>query len=332
MQDQNIPWKGNVNADLPKPIDVEPAIAGSGGDDHTYAVARSIAELTADFDLYSSWMQEWNQRCIPPWDQYRLAHNIRKGWNAIHGHDGFYLPPPDVIPHVRKSRVALRRLDELAFTAKGKFGELLAFLKPKRKAIPTSEAIIDRLYPGNPLICRAAGGEWWARTAPRESIRGVEHEFEWIVPSPMSKVTGYTKTGRPGSHRCRDNSGPRIYIVIEFDYGKTFKKRIEAWAAEGISTRDVQAMLILWLATTGEPRAWPFMIVDTGGKSLHSWYQISKRFSEQNALDLLARAIPFGADPRADQPEQFFRFPGGTRKSDRCQPQPVLFYDTSKLV
>jgi hypothetical protein len=120
--------------------------------------------------------------------------------------------------------------------------------------------------------------------------------------------------------------------VIEFDFTKLFQKHIDAWAAKGISTRDVQAWLVHWLGTTGEPRQWPFMIVDTGGKSLHNWYQINKKFSEQNALDLLSRAIPLGADKRAEQPEQFFRFPGGTRKSERSQPQPVLYYDPAKLV
>ena len=327
-----MPRMAGVKIDLPRVIDIEPAIAGSGGDDHTYAVAQQIAACTADFDLFVSWMREWNRRCKPPWDDYWLLHNVRKGWRLVHGDDEFYLPPVDTLPRAKASKVSFKRLDEIAFTAKGKFDELLAFLKPRRRRIPTSEAIIDRIYPDNPLICRAAGAEQWARTDTRESFRGVEEEFEWIVPSPMSKVTGYTKEGKAGSHRCRDNAGPRIYVVIEFDFTKIFAKHIAAWAAAGISTRDVQAMLILWLATTGEPRRWPFMIVDTGGKSLHSWYQISKQFSEQNALDLLTRALPFGADKRAEQPEQFFRFPGGTRKSEKSQPQPVLYYDPKKLV
>ena len=322
----------SVNIDLPRVTDIEGAIAGSGGDDHTYATAKMIAELCDNFDLALSWMQEWNRiMCKPPWEDYRVMYNIARAWKWAHPEEEFYVPPPDLYPRVKKSRVSFKSLDLVAFTSRGKYEELLAFLRTKG-AIPSSEEIIDRLYPRNPLICRASGDERWARTAPRESFRGVETQMEWIVPSPMRKVTGYTKDGKPGSHRCRDNAGPRKYIVVEFDFTKLFNKHIEAWARAGISTRDVQAMLIYTLATSGEPRRWPFMIVDSGGKSLHSWYQISKKFSEQNALDLLARAVPFGADPKADEPERFFRFPGGTRSSEKNQPQPVLFYDQNRLV
>lgn len=339
MRDKIISFPGisqGLEIDLPRVIDIEPAVSGSRGDDHTFAVAKQIAACTADFELYAAWMREWNRTCRPPWDENRLGHNIRKGWREVHGEalEGcpeFYVPPPDNLLWARRSRLSIKALNRIAFSATGAFAEMLeAFSKKK---LPPLEVIIDQMYPGDPLLCRAAGSETWARTAPRESIRGVEHEFEWIVPSPMSKETGHTKEGKPGSHRCRDNSGPRIYLVIEFDFDpKTFGRQLEAWAKKGISGHDVQAALIRHLALEGEPRQWPFMIVDTGGKSLHSWYEISWRFPEQSALDLLARAIPLGADKRAEQPEQFFRFPGGHRKSEKGQPQTILFYNEKNLV
>jgi hypothetical protein len=149
----------------------------------------------------------------------------------------------------------------------------------------------------------------------------------------MSKVTGLAPTtGNPNSHRCIGNAGPMKYIVIEFDLDSRFDSIKPKWEAEGISLRDVQAALIHHLATTGKPKAWPFMIVDSGGKSLHSWFQINANFPKSAALALLARAVPLGADHRANETERFFRFPGGTRKSEKSQPQPVLLYDPSKLV
>ena len=336
MQDQIIAPKdwGQVDFDLPRVCDIEPAISGSGGDDHTFAVAKQIASSTADFELYAAWMTEWNRGCQPPWPAARLAYNIRKGWNAVHGKEGineFYVPEPDNLLWAKKSKVSFKSLDRIAFKAKGAFDELreaAAGMAP----LPPLPELIDQMYPKNPLLCRAAGSEAYARTGDRESIRGAEHLMEWIVPSPMTKVTGYTKEGKPGSHRCRDNAArKRRYIVIEFDFTKDFKSHLEAWAKEGISGRDVQAALIRFLAITGEPRQWPFLIVDTGGKSLHSWYAIHRHFDEQNALDLLSRAIPLGADKRAGQPEQFFRFPGGIRRSDNNQPQTIVFYDRTKL-
>ena len=335
MHDDDTPFFGisqGISDSLPDISAIDPAIEFQGGDDHTFAVARNMARCTADFEKYAAWMMEWNKRCQPPWPALRMARNIRKAWKDVHEiSEEFYVPEEDNLPRVKRSRVSFKRLNEIAFESKGAYQELLE-AAAKMDPLPTCEKLIDEIYPGDPLICRAAKSETWARTAPRSSIRGVEHEMEWIVPSPMSKLTGVTKEGRPGSHRCRDNAArKRRYIVIEFDFGKTFKEHIEAWAAAGISTRDVQAALIKWLATTGNPRAWPFLIVDSGGKSLHSWYAIHKRFNEQNALDLLARAVPFGADHRADEPERFFRFPGGTRKSEKSQTQTVLFYDRKKL-
>lgn len=339
MQDQNIVPQGRnqVNIDVPRICDLEPSISGSYGDDQLWAAAKAMACCTADFELYRQWMLEYNRtRCKPPWPLARVAYYVRKEWRLTHGdHEPgeVYLPPEDNRPRVKRSRVSAKRLDELAENAKGMYESLLEFLSPKRKAIPSSEAVIDRLYPGNPWICRASKSQRWAYTDTRESFRGVEKEMEWIVPSPMLAKTGFAySTERADSPRCKENAGARVYIVIEFDFGKTFAKHLEAWAAKGISSRDVQACLIHWLATTGEPRRWPFMIVDSGGKSLHSWFQISSKFHEQNALDLLARAIPLGADWRADEPERFFRFPGGTRKSENNQPQPILFYDQKRLV
>ena len=280
-------------------------------------------------------MQAWNtQRCRPPWPAYRVEYKTRQGWEEVHGQEGL---PSEIgnyprLGKVRKSKVNFKALDKIAFQAKGDYQRLLegmAGMDP----LPPLETIIDQMYPGNPWIARAAGSQKWAYTDRRESIRGKEKEFEWIVPNPMISQTGYAKSTRnPNSYRCETNAATtRRYIVIEFDFTKDFKSNLEAWAKEGISGRDVQAALIHWLAKTGPNRQWPFMIVDSGGKSLHSWYAIHRGFSEQNALALLQRAIPLGADFHAGKTEWFFRFPGGTRKSEQSQTQTILFYDRKKL-
>ena len=222
-----------------------------------------------------------------------------------------------------KKKLSLRDVARIAKGSKGLFDQLVA--KGRSLSIPPLEEVIDRIYPGNPLLCRAATFQGWAGTGPREDLRGKEKEFEWIVPSPMSKRTGFAvSTGNQKSHRCLGNAGPMKYIIHDFDLDGRFESLITKWNAEGISIRDVQAALIHHLATTGKPKAWPFMIVDSGGKSLQSWFQINANFPKSAALALLARAVPLGADYRADQTERFFRFPGGTRKSENSQPQPII--------
>jgi hypothetical protein len=330
----------NVNAGIegdfymPEITEVSPAISHQQGHNHTFGAACNIArDCGGDFDQFVKWMTDWNETCEPPWSEYELDHKIRDAWAEVYGErvNGEKIKG-EPLPRAKKRKLNLRAINKLA---KGAYGQYQKFLDDvKNLPIPPLENLIDRLYPGNPLICSASQKQWWAHTFPRENLRGIEKEREWIVPSPMSKGTGVTKSGKTGSHRCRDNAGPRIYIIVDFDLSETvgLGESIAQWAEDGISIWDVQVVLITHLATTGNPRAWPFMVVHTGGKSLHCWYQISSLFPESMALEFLSRAIPLGADKRAEQPEQLFRFPGGTRKSDKGQPQTILFYDPAKLV
>jgi hypothetical protein len=317
---------------LPPIEEIAPAIDGHGGcHDHTIAVACNRArDSFGDYDAFVGWMQEWNQTCEPPWSEYELNHKIHDAWEMVYGDIKITL---DTLPRAKKGKPSIRAIDKLARGAQGKYHQLLDAIAGR--PIPPLEEIIDRMYPGNPLLCRAAASQRWARTDTRESIRGVEKEMEWLVPSPMSKVTGFAhSTNNPNSHRCRENAGPRVYLVLDFDLSEIngLGESIAKWKAKGVSIWDVQAVIIAHLANEGNPRQGPFMIVNTGGKSLHSWYVIHAGFPEAMALDFLSRAIPLGADKRAELPEQLFRFPGGTRKSDSNQPQSILLYDEKKLL
>jgi hypothetical protein len=82
---------------------------------------------------------------------------------------------------------------------------------------PHTEKIIEILFPGNPLLCAGLKKES-ALTRPREEWRGVLAKQQFIVPSPMSAIRGKTKNGRD-SMRCLANTGPRRFLVVEFDQG-----------------------------------------------------------------------------------------------------------------
>ena len=328
MQDHD-GLSGEFNQDefsLPPVDSVPPAIQGDHGRDRTRDVANRCAANAESFEDFEAWMRAWNRTCEPPWDgegYEGIEYWIKDAWEFTRG-GGRALLQEEILRVATKKR-SLRELDKIAFTAHGQYDQFLAEIKDR--PIPTSEEVIDQLYPGNPLLCRSRQYESYAFTDTRESIRGVEEKYEWIVPSPMVAKWGWNGKGKK-SYRCRENAARiRSYLIIEFDFGETFKKHLDAWAREGISPRDVQIALIYFLARQGEPRRFPFMIVDSGGKSLHSWFAIGRKFPETAALALLSRALVFGADKRAEYPEQFFRFPGGTRSSERGQPQPILFYD-----
>ncbi len=116
-----------------------------------------------------------------------------------------------------------------------------------------TEAVIERLFPGNPLLC-CGTSQFDFDTKPRADWRGQLARLQFIVPSPMSTVVGMTKDGRPSKHTL-DNTGPRRFLICEFDQGAT----------------DAHAALLLHLG-----RFAPLVCtVHSAGKSLHGWFLVA---------------------------------------------------------
>lgn len=75
-----------TTADLPLAVElarrwlsrIDPAIQGQGGDNRTFFVACRlvIGFALADGDALAL-MREWNQRCVPPWDERDLERKLR---------------------------------------------------------------------------------------------------------------------------------------------------------------------------------------------------------------------------------------------------------------
>ena len=118
-----------------------------------------------------------------------------------------------------------------------------------------TEAVIDSLFPNNPLLCAAHRGSWDFCTAQREAYRGRLHLCQFIVPSPMCALSGVTQDGRASAH-TKQNTGPRHYLVIEFDFTATdeaghptkWAPLIAGWGGVGITIADACMALLLRLA------------------------------------------------------------------------------------
>ena len=116
-----------------------------------------------------------------------------------------------------------------------------------------TEPVIDRLFPGNPLLCCGASQSEFD-TKPRAVWRGQLDKLQFIVPSPMSTVTGLTKNGRTSKHTLA-NTGSRRFLICEFDQGAA----------------DAHAALLLHLGQFA-----PLVcVVHSGGKSLHGWFFVA---------------------------------------------------------
>lgn len=176
---------------------------------------------------------------------------------------------------------------------------------------PMTEAIVDALFPGIPLLCCARKVNDHYGTGTREEWRGQLDEMQFIVPSPMTAVEGRTQEGKV-SVRCLENTGPRRFLVIEFDRGAT----------------DTHAAVLWHLA-----RMAPLVLaVHSGGKSLHGWFACAGA-DEDTQRRFMRYAVSLGADPATWTRCQFVRMPDGLRRVSGAWPvrQHVFHFNPANL-
>lgn len=221
-------------------------------------------------------------------------------------------------------------ISAIAQTGAG-MGDLAAASPVKPNGEHTADYFLDVLFPGQPLLCLARENPWDARTAPRGKWRNV-HLFGLIVPSPMRALTGKRKDGKP-SVRCLDNTGPRRFLVVEFDFtgrggSASEDALILARLAAEVPSRtapDLCAALLLHLIGMGAPLA---LAVHSGGKSIHGWFPVHGR-AEADLRCFFACACRLGADPATWTACQLVRLPEGTRANGT--PQKVLYFNPRML-
>lgn len=177
-------------------------------------------------------------------------------------------------------------------------------LRASSGPVPDSaEACLEALFPGDPLLCVGATA-YAFETRPRSQWSGFLAAMPYIVPNPMSAIWGTTAEGKQSMHTL-SNTGPRTFLVVEFDSGSL----------------DEHAALLRYLS-----KLRPLVLaVYSGGKSLHGWFQAPEAEDYQNAT-FFASAASLGADTRMWLKSQFTRVPGGmNRKSQK--PQEILFFN-----
>ena len=153
-----------------------------------------------------------------------------------------------------------------------------------------TEEVIDRLFPGNPLLCCGWSSSRFD-TKSREAWRGELSSLQLIVPSPMTAINGLTKDGRESRHTL-SNTGDRRFLICEFDHG----------------VADEHAAILLHLGTFA-----PLVCaVHSGGKSLHGWFYVHGQ-PDGKVEQFFRYAVTLGADRATWTKSQFVRMPDGTR-------------------
>lgn len=226
----------------------------------------------------------------PRKDAREISDAVRNSAAAVQAQSSFRrsggrVRPPGRIPKAEPNRRAISRL----FCSYG--GEItLRAISPVDPEIWTPENVLDLLFPDSPLLC-VGTTDASARTVPRDEIRGREENFAKIVPNPMSKEFGVNKRGQK-SRRCLDNTGPRRFLVCEFDH-------------EG---RETQAGALIRLAEIAPMT----LALWSGRRSLHGWF-FCEGVEERLLAAFFRFATSLGADPALYTRCQLVRMPGGTR-------------------
>jgi hypothetical protein len=156
-----------------------------------------------------------------------------------------------------------------------------------------SAEYIGALFPGNPWLCCGQSDRVFSTYRRCQWRAGVFGEKALIVPSPMSTQYGLTRDNPPKkSQHTLSNTGPRKYLVIEFDK----------------ATCNEQAALHWKLSQHGLL----VCVVFSGSKSLHGWYDADGE-PENEVKEFFSYAVSLGADPRTWLRSQFVRMPDGLR-------------------
>ena len=184
---------------------------------------------------------------------------------------------------------------------------------------------IDALFPGNPFLC-IGKGKFQFRTLRKDQWKRRLDNMEFITPNPMTAEFGRTKTGKISAHTA-DNTGPRVFQVIECDPQRwedlphNDQRKQLSREAYRKQAKNEQAAIAIHLMEMGAKVA---CVVDSGGKSLHTWVYV-EQMDEVDQFNLFQYSCGLGADPRMWLSFQFARLPGGLRRSGA--PQRILYFD-----
>lgn len=168
---------------------------------------------------------------------------------------------------------------------------------------PCAQDALGELFPREALLCIGEAANRF-HVAKLSELNAPER-YQFITPNPMTALRGKTLDGKM-SPRTNDNTGPRVYQVIECDAG----------------TFDEHAALLAYLRRYARL----CMAVYSGGKSLHGWFHVAD-MDEGEQWNLMAKAAELGADPKMWTRSQFSRMPYGTNEKSGKR-QEVYFFES----
>lgn len=263
-------------------------------------------------------------RALEPHEIPDAIHNSRGYVNAHKGQQGASKRPPGwPAPNVEQIEAIVRNGVHLV--------DLWERSPVRLDERATAEALIDHLFPGNPLLCCGLTNNHFG-TGTRQEWHGKLGRLQFIVPNPMTAEQGRRKTDGKLSPRTLENTGPRRYLVIECDFKPEGDTPLAALTRtlneDGIAVADMCAA-VLWRLSELAPLA---MVVHSGGKSLHGWFPCSAQ-PEDRLRKFMRYAVSLGADSATWTRCQLVRMPEGLRQRERVPAirQQVYYFNPEML-
>jgi hypothetical protein len=235
---------------------------------------------------------------------------------------------PDFLPD-------LQRIENIVAERIGPRSILLE-LEERSHAIPARvEELLAILFPPGCFICVAHSFDN-VTTLPLANLYDKRPErHPWLVPNPMTAPYAIDSKGVK-HRRCLANTGPRRFIICDFDIKEADKDGnptvyaplVQKWRKHGVTIQDAAAALIDYLAGYGPL----VLVVYSGNVSLQAWFyaQGESESARSNLRDFFESAIVLGADKAGWNRCQLFRMPGATHPITKRQ-QTVHFFNPSKI-
>ena len=302
-----------------------PAISGQGGHNATYRAAILLVHgfALSEADAFVV-LQEYNQRCQPPWSVSELRHKLKSAGCVVHllprghllgdarapGASHFRpLPPVALPPKPKFQRTVLRRIASQV-SAISNMVRFLADRSVVKVAGLDSASVLAELYPrgtGEQVLIfndlESQGQFLWEADQPPDRQRSrlpAGQDGVWFLPQP---VTGHfhpnpRAEGRP-SRRSQEAVTAWRYAVLESD---------EADADDWLRCLVQMPLRIASICESGKRSIHALVRVDVASKA--EW----DKFMEPIKPTL----ITLGADPGALTAVRLSRLPQAMRGA-RCQ-------------
>jgi hypothetical protein len=160
-----------------------------------------------------------------------------------------------------------------------------------------THSVLRQLFPSDPLLCF---GETMSRFATRRLSEWQEPDkMQFIVPSTMTGTEGRRKSDSVLSAHTLENTGPRRFLVVDFDDDAGLDVHAAAAWFLGFKLPLVLALY-------------------SGGKGLHAWFFVEGR-SDADLLPVFQVACELGGDRALWTRCQFARMPDGPRNNGNRQ-------------